>query len=125
MKQVVDVGLPPLKQAFSWAVKAKGEMLFTVNGPVRPDGSIDTGSIEQQARLTFANLQRATQAAGGSLENVTQVLIYMTDVADMDSIDKVYREFFSAPFPNRASIGVAALVEPGMKLEVLAYAMIP
>lgn len=125
MKQVVDVGLPPLKQAFSWAVKAKGEMLFTVNGPVRPDGSIDTGSIEQQARLTFANLQRATQAAGGSLENVTQVLIYMTNVADMDSIDKVYREFFSAPFPNRASVGVAALVEPGMKLEVLAYAMIP
>lgn len=125
MKQVVDVGLPPLQQAFSWAVKAKGEMLFTVNGPVRPDGSIDTGSIEQQARLTFANLQRATQAAGGSLENVTQVLIYMTDIADMDSIDKVYREFFSAPFPNRASVGVAALVEPGMKLEVLAYAMIP
>ncbi|ALO38906.1 RidA family protein [Alcaligenes faecalis] len=125
MKQVVDVGLPPLKQAFSWAVKAKGEMLFMVNGPVRPDGSIDTGSIEQQARLTFANMQRATQAAGGSLENVTQVLIYMTDVADMDIIDKVYREFFSAPFPNRASVGVAALVEPGMKLEVVAYAMIP
>ncbi|QHS37927.1 RidA family protein [Alcaligenes faecalis] len=125
MKQVVDVGLPPLKQAFSWAVKAKGEMLFMVNGPVRPDGSINTGSIEQQARLTFANMQRATQAAGGSLENVTQVLIYMTDVADMDIIDKVYREFFSAPFPNRASVGVAALVEPGMKLEVVAYAMIP
>nr|WP_321272512.1 RidA family protein [Alcaligenes faecalis] len=125
MKQVVDVGLPPLKQAFSWAVKAKGEMLFMVNGPVRPDGSIDTGSIEQQARLTFANMQRATQAAGGSLEDVTQVLIYMTDVADMDIIDKVYREFFSAPFPNRASVGVAALVEPGMKLEVVAYAMIP
>lgn len=125
MKQVVDVGLPPLKQAFSWAVKAKGEMLFMVNGPVRPDGSIDTGSIEQQARLTFANMQRATQAAGGSLENVTQVLIYMTDVADMNIIDKVYREFFSAPFPNRASVGVAALVEPGMKLEVVAYAMIP
>ena len=125
MKQVVDVGLPPLKQAFSWAVKAKGEMLFMVNGPVRPDGSIDTGSIEQQARLTFANMQRATQAAGGTLENVTQVLIYMTDVADMDIIDKVYREFFSVPFPNRASVGVAALVEPGMKLEVVAYAMIP
>lgn len=125
MKQVVDVGLPPLKQAFSWAVKAKGEMLFMVNGPVRPDGRIDTGNIEQQARLTFANMQRATQAAGGSLENVTQVLIYMTDVADMDIIDKVYREFFSAPFPNRASVGVAALVEPGMKLEVVAYAMIP
>lgn len=125
MKQVIDVGLPPLKQAFSWAVKAKGDMLFSVHGPVRPDGSIDTGSIEQQARLTFANLQQAVHAAGGTLDNVTQVLIYMTDVADMADIDAVYREFFTEPFPNRASVGVAALVEPGMKLEVLSYAMIP
>lgn len=125
MKQVIDVGLPPLKQAFSWAVKAKGDMLFSVHGPVRPDGSIDTGNIEQQARLTFANLQQAVHAAGGTLDNVTQVLIYMTDVADMAAIDAVYREFFTEPFPNRASVGVAALVEPGMKLEVLSYAMIP
>ena len=125
MKQVIDVGLPPLEQAFSWAVKAKGDMLFSVHGPVRPDGSIDTGSIEDQARLTFFNLQQATQAAGGTLENVTQVLIYMTDVADMAAIDAVYREFFSEPFPNRASVAVAALVVPGMKLEVVAYSMIP
>ncbi len=125
MKQVIDVGLPPLEQAFSWAIKAKGDMLFSVHGPVRPDGSIDTGSIEDQARLTFFNLQQATQAAGGTLENVTQVLIYMTDVADMAAIDAVYREFFSEPFPNRASVAVAALVVPGMKLEVVAYSMIP
>lgn len=125
MKQVIDVGLPPLKQAFSWAVKAKGDMLFSVHGPVRPDGNIDTGHIEQQARLTFANLQQTVHAAGGTLDNVTQVLIYMTDVADMAAIDAVYREFFIEPFPNRASVGVAALVEPGMKLEVLSYAMIP
>ena len=125
MKQVIDVGLPPLEQAFSWAIKAKGDMLFSVHGPVRPDGSIDTGSIEDQARLTFFNLQQATQAAGGTLENVTQVLIYMTDVADMAAIDTVYREFFSEPFPNRASVAVAALVVPGMKLEVVAYSMIP
>lgn len=81
MKQIIDVGLPPLKQPFSWAVKASGQMLFTAHGPVRPDGSIDTGPIEQQARLTFTNLRNALQAAGGTLAHVTQVLIYMTDVA--------------------------------------------
>ena len=54
MKQIIDVGLPPLKQPFSWAVKASGQMLFTAHGPVRPDGSIDTGPIEQQARLTLS-----------------------------------------------------------------------
>ena len=45
MKQVIDTGLPPLKQPFSWAVKASGQMLFTAHGPVRQDGSIDTGPI--------------------------------------------------------------------------------
>lgn len=126
MLQVVDTGLPALKQPFSWAVKASGgALLFTAHGPVRPDGSIDTGPIEQQARLTFENLRNAAQAAGGTLANVAQVLIYMTDVADMPAIDAVYREFFSAPYPNRSSMGVAGLVVPGMKIEIVAYAVVP
>jgi enamine deaminase RidA (YjgF/YER057c/UK114 family) len=124
MKHVIDTGLPPLRQPFSWAVKASGDMLFTAHGPVREDGSIDTGPIEAQAHLTFANLRRAVQAAGGTLADVTQVLIYMTDVADMPAIDAVYREFFDAPYPNRSSMGVAGLVVPGMKIEIVAYAML-
>ncbi|MFT4265933.1 MAG: RidA family protein [Xenophilus sp.] len=124
MKQVVDVGLPPLSQPFSWAVKATGAMLFTAHGPVRPDGSIDTGPVERQARITFTNLRNAVQAAGGTMGDVTQVLIYMTDVADMPAIDAVYREFFEAPYPNRSSAAVAGLVVPGMKIEIVAYAMV-
>ena len=123
MKQVVDTGLPPLAQPFSWAVKARG-LLFTAHGPVRADGSIDTGAIEDQARLTFGNLQRAVAAAGGGLEDVTQVLIHMTDVKDMPQIDRVYREFFAPPYPNRSSMGVSGLVVPGMKIEIVAYAAI-
>jgi 2-iminobutanoate/2-iminopropanoate deaminase len=121
MKEIIDTGLPPLKQPFSWAVKASG-VLYTAHGPVRPDGSIDTGPVEAQARLTFGNLQRAVAAAGGSLDDVAQVLIYMTDVADMPVIDAVYREFFVVPYPNRSSMGVNALVVPGMKIEIVAYA---
>lgn len=124
MKQIIDTGLPALKQPFSWAVKAAG-LLFTAHGPVRSDGSIDTGPIQEQARLTFANLQNAVRAAGGDLDDVTQVLIYMTDVTDMPLIDDVYREFFQAPYPNRSSMGVAGLVVPGMKIEIVAYAVIP
>ena len=123
MKQVVDVGLPEPKQPFSWAVISAG-MLFTAHGPVRADGSIGTGPIDEQARLTFDNLRRALTAAGGTLDDVTQVLVYMTDVADMPAIDRVYREYFHPPFPNRSSAAVAALVVPGMKLEIVAYAMV-
>lgn len=122
-KEVIDCGLPALAQPFSWAVKGGG-LLFTAHGPVRTDGTIDTGPIEEQARLTFQNLRRAVEAAGGTLADVTQVLIYMTDVQDMKAIDAVYREFFAAPYPNRSSAAVAALVVPGMKIEIVAYAAV-
>ncbi|MCY7304692.1 MAG: RidA family protein [Rhodoferax sp.] len=123
MKEVIDCGLPALAQPFSWAVRGGG-ILFTAHGPVRQDGSIDTGPIEQQARLTFGNLQRAVQAAGGTLADVTQVLIYMLYITDMAAIDSVYREFFKPPYPNRSSMAIAGLVVPGMKLEIVAYAAI-
>ena len=123
MKEVIDVGLPEPEQPFSWAIKSAG-MLFTAHGPVRPDGSIEVGPIEDQVRLTFANLKAALSAAGGTLDDVTQVLIYMTDIADMPAIDRIYREFFRPPFPNRSSAAVAALVVSGMKLEIVAYAMV-
>ena len=119
MRETIDVGLPPLKQPFSWMVRGGG-MLYTAHGPVRPDGSIDTGPVEQQARLTLDNLQRAVESAGKTLDDVMQVLVYMTDVADMPAIDCVYREYFRAPWPNRSSAGVA-LVVPGMRIELVAY----
>ncbi len=127
MKEVIDIGLPPLNQPFSWAVKAPStsNMLFTAHGPVRKDGTIHTGSIEEQTRLTFDNLRMAVTAAGGTMDDVTQVLIYMVDIRDMKVIDQIYQEYFKAPYPNRSSAGVAALVVPNMKLEIVAYAMIP
>jgi len=123
-KDTVQTGIPELKQPFSWAVKASGPMLFTAHGPVNADGSIDTGDMETQARLTFSNLEKTLHAAGGTLADITQVLIYTTEIEKITVIDKVYREFFNAPWPNRAAIGVAALVVPNMKIEIVAYAML-
>jgi enamine deaminase RidA (YjgF/YER057c/UK114 family) len=123
VKEIIAVGLPEPAQPFSWAVRSGG-LLFTTHGPVRADGSIDTGPIAQQARLTFTNLRRAVVAAGAAMADVAQVLIYLTGAQDMKAVDEVYREFFTAPFPNRSSVIVAALVVPGMKIEVVAYAVV-
>ncbi len=123
MKHIVDIGLPSIGQPFSWAVKAGG-LLFTTHGPVRSDGTLDTGPIEQQARLTLENVRRAVAAAGGRMSDVAQVLIYMTDERDMPAIDRVYREFFEAPYPNRSSVAVRALVAQGMCVEMVVYAAI-
>ncbi|SFP54233.1 RidA family protein [Variovorax sp. 770b2] len=124
MKEAIDVGLPAMAQPFSWAVKAGG-LLFTTHAAVRPDGSVDTGPVEQQARLTLENIRRAVLAAGGRMSDVAQVLIYLTDALDMPAVDAVYREFFVPPYPNRSSVVVRALVVPGMRVEMVVYAAIP
>ncbi|EHN66354.1 MULTISPECIES: RidA family protein [Comamonas] len=123
MKHIVDTGLPPIGQPFSWAVKAGG-LLFTTHGPVRGDGTLDTGPIERQTRLTLENIRTAVTAAGGQMSDVAQVLIYMTDEQYMPVIDRIYREFFEAPYPNRSSVAVRSLVAPGMRVEMVVYAAI-
>ncbi|KWH51565.1 RidA family protein [Burkholderia sp. AU39826] len=123
MKETIDTGLPSLGQPFSWAVRA-GNLVFTAHGPVRSDGTIDTGRIEDQARLTFSNLARTMAAAGGSLDDVTQVQIQMTEIDSMPIIDRVYREYFRAPYPNRSSVVVKALVVPGMGIEIVVNAVL-
>ncbi|VVD83036.1 Rid family hydrolase [Pandoraea terrigena] len=47
----------------------------------------------------------------------------MIDIADIPLIDSVYREFFNTPYPNRSSIAAKALVVPGMRVEIVAYAV--
>ncbi|MDR3396702.1 MAG: RidA family protein [Pandoraea sp.] len=121
MAQVIPNDLPSLGQPFSWATRAGG-VTFTAHGPVRQDGTIDTGSIESQAHLTFENLRRTLAAGGLTLHDVAQVLIYLTEVEDMRAVDAVYRTFFDAPYPNRSTVVAKALVVPGMRIEIVAYA---
>ncbi|EHP37908.1 endoribonuclease L-PSP [Cupriavidus basilensis OR16] len=120
MKEVIDIGLPVPGQPFSWATKAAG-LLFTAHGPVRRDGSVDTGDIAQQARLTFENLRMAAEAAGADLSCVAQVLVTLVDAGDVPVVDAVYREFFAMPYPNRSTVIAKALVVPGMRIEIVAY----
>lgn len=122
MKQHIDTGLPDLGQPFSWAIRA-GHTLYTTHGPVQPDGRVDTGSIAAQTRLTFDNLKQTLHTAGLGMADVAQVLIYLTDVGDMRAVDQIYREYFDAPYPNRSTVGVNALVVPGMAIEIVAYAV--
>lgn len=122
MKQVVDTGLPLDPAApIEWAVTADG-VLYTAQIPIREDGSIETGSIAAQADLTFANLERTLKAAGGTLEDVTQVLVYLTGRAAFQGMNEVYRRYFKKPYPNRATVLVAGLMVPGAVIEIVAYA---
>jgi len=117
MRDVIHTGLPDIGQPFSWATRGGG-MLFTAHGPVRADGTIETGPAEQQIALTFDNLTQALQAAGSHSDIVLQVIIYLTDVNDVARLDDIYQRYFNAPYPNRSTVIVDKLVVPGMKIEI-------
>lgn len=117
MRTVIETGLPEIWQPFSWATKGGG-MLFTAHGPVRQDGTIETGDPEKQITLTFDNLATTLKAANSHSDNVLQVIVYLTDVNDVKLLDKIYQQYFNYPYPNRSTVIVDKLVVPGMKIEI-------
>jgi enamine deaminase RidA (YjgF/YER057c/UK114 family) len=121
MREVVKTHLPGEDAPIEWAVTADG-VLYTAQIPIRTDGSIETGDIEKQADLTFDNLKKTLEAAGGTLADVTQVLVYLTGKEHFAKMNEVYRRYFSKPYPNRATVIVAGLMVPGAVIEIVAYA---
>jgi 2-iminobutanoate/2-iminopropanoate deaminase len=107
----------------SWAVRA-GSTLYTVAVSIERDGKFRLGDIDAQAQLAFENLRMTLAAAGGSLRDVVQVVVYLIDVADSTAVSRQWEKYFSEPWPNRAIIGTNALTIPGMKLEMLATAVL-
>jgi 2-iminobutanoate/2-iminopropanoate deaminase len=121
-RKAVKTHLPAVSAPLEWATIADGT-LYTAQIPNREDGSIETGDIRQQAQLTLDNLRRTVEAAGGSMADVTQVLVYLPYAADFAGMNEIYAKAFQPPYPNRATI-VAELMVPGARIEVVAYAHI-
>lgn len=123
MRQLVQTHLKVSDTApVEWATKS-GNILYTAQIPIREDGSIETGDIAAQAKLTLDNLKRTVEAAGGTMDDVTQVLVYLPHKSDFAGMNEVYKTFFSKPYPNRATI-VADLMVEGARIEIVAYAHI-
>jgi len=122
MREPVKTHLPAVNAPLEWATMADG-ILYTAQIPNREDGSIEQGDITAQAELTLSNLRRTVEAAGGTMDDVTQVVVYLPDPADFPGMNAVYGRAFSKPYPNRATI-VAKLMVPGARIEILAYAHI-
>ncbi len=122
MRQAVKTHLPSEKVPIEWATTADG-ILYTAQIPIREDGSIETGDITKQATQTLDNLKRTVEAAGGGMDDVTQVLVYLTSRDAFPGMNAVYGKYFNKPFPNRATV-VAGLMVPGALIEIVAYAHI-
>lgn len=123
MFEKVETGIFASKAPLSGTVKA-GRIVRSAHIAKNPEtGELITGDIEQQTRQVLLNLQQAMRAAGGSLADVVQIQAYLVDKTDAPGFNRVYREFFHAPYPVRATV-VAELLSAGLRLEILATSVI-
>jgi reactive intermediate/imine deaminase len=103
---------------YSQAVAAGG-MVF-LSGQVGLDpatGELVKGGLEAEARRAFDNLLAVAQAAGPGLGAAVRVTIYLTDLGQFATANRIMQEYFREPYPARVTIGVAALPR-GAAIEV-------
>ena len=121
-----ETGIHPLSWPYSHGVKV-GTMLF-VAGQVALDEElriVGPGDAEAQARQTWKNIKTVVEAAGGKISDVVRVTTYVADLADIDAIHRVRREFFpDGDFLTATVVQAARLGLPGLLLETEAFAII-
>lgn len=95
---------------YSQAVRAGDTVFLSGQIPLDPaTGELVAGDVAAQARQAFRNLEAVCAAAGGSLDDVVRLGLYLTDLGEFAAVNAAMAEFFSAPYPARSTIEVSAL----------------
>ena len=103
---------------------AVGDLIFLSGQiPLDPErGKIVEGSIEDETRQVLKNLAAVLAAESLTMDAIVKTTVYLTDLADFPRVNQTYAEFFSEPFPARATVQVSALPR-GAKVEIDAIAI--
>ena len=86
--------------------------LIFVSGqlPIDPaTGAFPEGGVKVQTQQSLTNARAILEAAGLSLKNVVKTTVFLADMADFASMNEVYSQFFTAPFPARSAVAVKTL----------------
>jgi 2-iminobutanoate/2-iminopropanoate deaminase len=108
-------------------VEATGRLVF-ISGMTarRADGSIaGIGDIEAQTRQVCENIKAAVEAAGGSMDDVVRVDVYVRNMEHFEQIHKVRREYFKAPAPASTMVEICKMTSPDYLIEINAIAVVP
>jgi reactive intermediate/imine deaminase len=71
--------------------------------------SMVEGDTEAEIRRVFDNLQAVARAAGGGLEDMVKLNVFLIDLANFALVNQIMAEYFDQPYPARAALGVASL----------------
>lgn len=88
------------------------------------DGDIAADDAYTQAVAIFTKIKHLMEKAGGHMNDVVKVLIYLTDIGDRDAVWRARREFFSGDYPVSTLIEISALVLPDLCVEIEAVGIL-
>lgn len=111
MKQTIHTNLAPAAiGTYSQAIKIDNTVYLSGQIPLDPTTMvIISGGMRDQIRQVFKNLNAVCEAAGGSLDDIVKLNIYLIDLSHFALVNEVMAEFFQEPYPARAALGVAQL----------------
>ncbi len=109
-KQIISTTHAPAAiGTYSQAVKVGNTVYLSGQIGLDPASMLLVEGIEQQVHRVFSNLKAVTEAAGGSMSDIVKLNIFLTDLANFALVNSVMAEYFVAPYPARAAVGVASL----------------
>ena len=110
---------------YSQAVRAGQAVFLSGQIPLDPaTGDVVAGDIDAQTRRAFDNLKAVCETAGGTLDDVQRLGLYLTDLSQFAAVNAVMSEYFAAPYPARSTIEVSGLPK-GVMFEVDAILVLP
>lgn len=109
-KEIIHTaGAPQAIGTYSQAVKAGGTVYLSGQIGLDPASMQMVEGIEAQVHRVFQNLRAVTEAAGGSMADIVKLNVFLTDLSNFALVNTIMAEYFSAPYPARAAVGVASL----------------
>jgi 2-iminobutanoate/2-iminopropanoate deaminase len=128
-QQIVSEKLRQPNGHFSQAtvIAARGKLVF-ISGMTarRSDGTIaGIGDIEAQTRQVCENIEAAVEAAGGTMDDIVRVDVYVRNMEHFEKIHKVRREYFRAPAPASTMVEITKMTSPEYLIEINAIAVLP
>lgn len=103
---------------YSQAMRAQGSFLFLSGQiPLRPDGELVQGDVDDQTRQVMTNIRALLESAGLGFENVVKTTIFLSSMDHFAAVNQVYGEAVGAPPPARSTVAVLGLPK-GVDVEI-------
>lgn len=116
-KQIIQTAAAPAAVGpYSQAVAVTGGKTVYVSGQIGLDpqtGELVSDNFEAQVRQCFTNLTAVIEAAGGTLEQIVKLNLFLTDLSKFASVNAIMAEVIPQPYPARSTLGVASLPKNG------------